>query len=114
MESSRPSEIRLEVSYGSSRVCEHDGCRDGQHDLRLVALAGIVCFVTSLVAINVFQRARQTKNRSRWIWIVTAGVAGGCGIWTARFISMLHRQQIGLVTAISEPPTWPCQRRQLR
>ena len=67
-------------------------CLDGQHDLRLVALAGFVCFVTSLVAIGLFQRARQTKNRSRWIWVATAGIAGGCGIWATHFISMLAYQ----------------------
>ncbi len=67
-------------------------CLDGQHDLRLVALAGMVCFVTSLVAINLFHRARQTKNRSRLLWIVSAGIAGGCGIWATHFIAMLAYQ----------------------
>ena len=64
-------------------------CLGGQHDLRLVVLAGVVCVITSLVAINLLHRARQTKSYSRWIWIVTAGVAGGCGIWATHFIAML-------------------------
>lgn len=67
-------------------------CLDGQHDLRLVALAGMVCFVTSLVAINLFHRARRTRNRSRLLWIVSAGIAGGCGIWATHFIAMLAYQ----------------------
>jgi diguanylate cyclase (GGDEF)-like protein/PAS domain S-box-containing protein len=67
-------------------------CIDTQHDLRLVALAAVVCFVTSLVTINLFQRARRSKNGSRWIWIATAGVAGGCGIWSTHFIAMLAYQ----------------------
>lgn len=61
-------------------------CLDGQHDLRLVALAGLVCFVTSLVVINIFHRARQTQTRARWIWIASTGLAGGCGTWATHFI----------------------------
>jgi diguanylate cyclase (GGDEF)-like protein/PAS domain S-box-containing protein len=64
-------------------------CLDTQHDLRVVALAAIVCFVTSLVAINLLQRARQTENGARRIWIVADGIAGGCGIWATHFIGML-------------------------
>src|SRR5215470_3758762 len=64
-------------------------CLTGEHDLRLVALAGIVCFVASLTAINLFHRARLTTHRTRAIWIVTAGAATGCGIWATHFIAML-------------------------
>jgi diguanylate cyclase (GGDEF)-like protein/PAS domain S-box-containing protein len=64
-------------------------CLGGQHDLRLVVLAAIVCFVTSLVAINLFHRARMTERRARIAWIVTAGTASGCGIWATHFIAML-------------------------
>ena len=46
-------------------------CLNGEHDLRLVILAVAVCFVTSLVAINLFQRARQDRKRSRWFWIAS-------------------------------------------
>jgi diguanylate cyclase (GGDEF)-like protein/PAS domain S-box-containing protein len=64
-------------------------CLGGEHDLRLVALAGIVCFVTSLIAINLFHRARVTRGRARVVWVATAGVASGCGIWATHFIAML-------------------------
>ncbi|HEX4411028.1 MAG TPA: EAL domain-containing protein [Xanthobacteraceae bacterium] len=64
-------------------------CLDGEHDLRLVGLAVAVCFVTSLVAVNLFQRARCDGKRSRWFWIATAGVVSGCGIWATHFIAML-------------------------
>lgn len=67
-------------------------CLDGQHDLRLVALAAVVCFITSVVTINVVQRALNTKDRSCGIWIATAGLAGGCGIWATHFIAMLAYQ----------------------
>ncbi len=64
-------------------------CLGGQHDLRLVALAEIVCFVTSFVAITLFHRAGVTKDRARLGWIATAGMASGCGIWATHFIAML-------------------------
>jgi diguanylate cyclase (GGDEF)-like protein/PAS domain S-box-containing protein len=64
-------------------------CLTGEHDLRLVALAGIVCFVASLTAINLFHRARLTTHRTRAIWIITAGAATGCGIWATHFVAML-------------------------
>jgi diguanylate cyclase (GGDEF)-like protein len=64
-------------------------CLSGQHDLRLVVLAGIVCFLASLAAISLFHRARATQGRTRAMWIVIAGAATGCGIWSTHFIAML-------------------------
>src|SRR5438105_2520089 len=64
-------------------------CLAGEHDLRLVVLAGIVCFLASLAAVNLFHRARATAGRARVIWTATAGAATGCGIWATHFIAML-------------------------
>jgi diguanylate cyclase (GGDEF)-like protein/PAS domain S-box-containing protein len=64
-------------------------CLAVEHDLRLVALAGVVCFVASLTAVSLFHRARQTAGRTRALWIVMAGAATGCGIWATHFIAML-------------------------
>ena len=64
-------------------------CLSGEHDLRLVVLAGIVCFLASLAAISLFHRARATQGRARAIWLVIAGAATGCGIWSTHFIAML-------------------------
>jgi diguanylate cyclase (GGDEF)-like protein len=64
-------------------------CLTAEHDLRLVGLAGIVCFLASLAAINLFHRAAATRGRSRAIWLATAGAASGCGIWATHFIAML-------------------------
>src|ERR1700730_359783 len=62
-------------------------CLTGEHDWRLVILAGIVCFLASLAAISLFHRARATGGRTRAIWTVTAGAATGCGIWATHFIA---------------------------
>jgi len=64
-------------------------CLGGEHDLRLVALAGVICFFASLVAINLFQHARATRGRPRSVWVGLAGAATGCGIWATHFIAML-------------------------
>jgi PAS domain S-box-containing protein len=64
-------------------------CLTEQHDWRLVTLAGIICFLTSLVAVSLFRRATATRGRTRTAWIVTAGVAAGSGIWATHFIAML-------------------------
>ena len=64
-------------------------CLGGEHDLRLVVLAGIICFTASLTAISLFHRARATDGRARALWILTAGIATGCGIWATHFVAML-------------------------
>lgn len=64
-------------------------CLAIEHDWRLVVVAGVVCFLASLTAISLFNRARATTRRARAIWIIAAGVATGCGIWVTHFIALL-------------------------
>src|SRR3954468_23468911 len=64
-------------------------CVTGEHDWRLVLLAGLVCFVASIVAVNIFHRALASQARTRLIWIGIAGAAIGYGIWATHFIAML-------------------------
>ena len=64
-------------------------CLTTQHDLRLVVVAGLVCYLASLTAITLFNRARSTAGRARVIWIAAAGAASGCGIWATHFLAML-------------------------
>jgi diguanylate cyclase (GGDEF)-like protein/PAS domain S-box-containing protein len=64
-------------------------CLGGEHDLRLVALAGVVCFLASLVAINLFCHVRATQGRARVKWVGLAGTAIGSCIWATHFIAML-------------------------
>jgi PAS domain S-box-containing protein len=67
-------------------------CLVTQHDWRLVVLAGIVCFLASLTAITLFNRARSTSGSARAVWIAAAGAATGCGIWATHFLAMLAYQ----------------------
>jgi methyl-accepting chemotaxis protein len=67
-------------------------CLTTQHDWRLVAVAGVVCFLASLTAITLFHRARSTKGYARIVWIAAAGAATGSGIWATHFLAMLAYQ----------------------
>ena len=64
-------------------------CLATEHDWRLVIVAGVICFLSSLTAISLFGRARAAAGRPRVTWVVAAGVATGCGIWATHFIAML-------------------------
>jgi diguanylate cyclase (GGDEF)-like protein/PAS domain S-box-containing protein len=64
-------------------------CLTSEHDWRLVLLAAIVCFLSSVTAVNLFRRARMTTGQARLCWLLTAGAATGCGIWATHFIAML-------------------------
>jgi NO-binding membrane sensor protein with MHYT domain/methyl-accepting chemotaxis protein len=64
-------------------------CLTTEHDWRLVAVAGFVCFLSSLTAIMLFNRARATAGHVRATWIAAAGAATGCGIWSTHFVAML-------------------------
>jgi diguanylate cyclase len=73
-------------------------CLTTEHDWRLVILAGVLCFLASLTAFNLFYRARATQGRARVTWSLIAGVATGCGIWATHFIAMLAYEP-GIATA---------------
>src|SRR5687767_1630980 len=64
-------------------------CLTTEHDLRLVVIAGLICFLASFTAISLFGRARALSGRARAAWIVGAGAATGGGIWATHFIAML-------------------------
>jgi diguanylate cyclase (GGDEF)-like protein len=64
-------------------------CLGYEHDLRLVALAGLVCLLACAAAVSLFHRARASQGRARLKWMALDAVAAGCGIWATHFIAML-------------------------
>src|ERR1700734_1852409 len=64
-------------------------CLTVDHDLRLVVLAGAVCFLASAVAVILFHRAQATTGRTQLVWLTLDAAAAGCGIWATHFIAML-------------------------
>ncbi len=63
-------------------------CAVGEHDYRLVLLAAVICYFTSLTALDLFRLARATRGRPTF-WVLLGGVAGGGGVWATHFIAML-------------------------
>ncbi len=68
------------------------GCLTHQHDLRLVALAGLLCFFACATAMSMITHAEASSGRIRLIWLIGAGLVTGCGIWATHFIAMLAYQ----------------------
>ncbi|MGF1608186.1 MAG: EAL domain-containing protein [Kiloniellales bacterium] len=64
-------------------------CLVEQHDLRLVLLAVVICGFATFTAINLLGRARVSVKSYRYLWLATAAVALGCGIWSTHFVAML-------------------------
>jgi len=68
------------------------GCVFEQHDLRLVALAGVLCLFACVAAMSMVGRARVAIDRPRYLWLLGAGTVAGCGIWSTHFVAMLAYQ----------------------
>jgi len=66
------------------------GCIFQQHDLRLVAVAAVLCALACATALSMIARARAADvGRARLIWLAGAGAVAGCGIWGTHFVAML-------------------------
>ncbi|HEX4302636.1 MAG TPA: MHYT domain-containing protein [Rhizomicrobium sp.] len=68
------------------------GCILEQHDLRLVALAGILCLFACATTMSMIRRARGGAGQTRTAWLIGAGIVAGSGIWGTHFIAMLAYQ----------------------
>jgi diguanylate cyclase (GGDEF)-like protein len=64
-------------------------CLTTEHDWRLVLLGGAVCFLSSMVAVSLFDRARDAGGRARAAWVALDALVSGAGIWATHFIAML-------------------------
>jgi len=53
----------------------------------LVGVAGVVCLLASLTALNLAYRAPETGSRSRTVWLVLAASAIGGAAWVAHVIA---------------------------
>lgn len=64
-------------------------CLVQEHNLRLVLVAGILCFMANLATVSFIGRARETNRIARFSWAAVAAGAGGFGIWSTHFVAML-------------------------
>src|SRR5688572_4938923 len=63
-------------------------CITGEHDFRLVLVAGTICLLAAFTAFSIFEQARRAQRRA-WVWTALAGFVAGTGIWATHFIAML-------------------------
>lgn len=63
-------------------------CLTGEHDVRLVLVAGTLCLLAAFTAFAIFQRARLATAR-RVAWFALVGFVSGIGIWSTHFVAML-------------------------
>ena len=63
-------------------------CIAGEHDFRLVLVAGSLCLLAAFTAFSIFEQARRAERRP-WAWTALAGFVAGTGIWATHFIAML-------------------------
>ncbi|QCI67691.1 bifunctional diguanylate cyclase/phosphodiesterase [Phreatobacter stygius] len=64
-------------------------CLAFEHNWWLVALAAIICFISSYSYVAIGRQARDARNGQRLGWILIAGAAAGFGIWSTHFVAML-------------------------
>jgi diguanylate cyclase (GGDEF)-like protein/PAS domain S-box-containing protein len=64
-------------------------CIVNQHDLRLVALAALICGISSFSAVNLLNHIARSTNRNRLAWLAISATSTGFGIWATHFIAML-------------------------
>ncbi|MGB3815559.1 MAG: EAL domain-containing protein [Shinella sp.] len=81
-------------------------CLAYEHDYTFVIAAAIVCVMTSVMTVRLFDRAGRIPSGRRLSWIVLSGMAGGAAIWTTHFVAMLgfqipvdHAFHVGLTIA---------------
>jgi signal transduction histidine kinase/NO-binding membrane sensor protein with MHYT domain/ActR/RegA family two-component response regulator len=63
-----------------------------QHDLRLVAVAALICVLASGTAFAFHARGMAASGALRWSWLSLSGLAAGSGVWATHFVAMLAYQ----------------------
>src|SRR4051794_35785174 len=63
-----------------------------QHDLRLVIVAGFICFLAAYPAFSLVGRAVEAGAKARAWWIGAGAFATGSGVWATHFIATIAFQ----------------------
>src|SRR3979411_315319 len=64
-------------------------CIATAHDLKLVALAALICVLASFAAINLLHHARKSHDHMRGVWLAGSAISTGFGIWATHFVALL-------------------------
>ena len=55
-------------------------CLVNEHDLRLVALAALICALASVTAVHLLKHVLKTSGIMRTVWLSVAAMSTGFGI----------------------------------
>ncbi|RVT96367.1 EAL domain-containing protein [Rhodovarius crocodyli] len=64
-------------------------CLTQEHDLRVVALAALICALGAYVTVRLFQQMREAEGKARDAWRLLGAMAAGPTIWCTHFVAML-------------------------
>ncbi|MBT2245439.1 EAL domain-containing protein [Sphingobium sp. BHU LFT2] len=79
-------------------------CIRDDHDLRLVAAAGLICAISAIAIVLFLRRARDTKNIDHIRWAIASGGVGGFGVWSTHFTAMMGYDP-GIILGYALVPT---------
>ncbi len=68
------------------------GCITGHHDLRLVAIAFLLCIFACWTSVSLLSRIHATQGRTRTFWIASTAFVFGAGVWATHFVGILAYQ----------------------
>ena len=74
------------------------------HNLLLVALAAVVCALSTFAGVTLLHHARRTEGPMQLAWIGIAAISVGFGIWATHFIAEMALE-IGIPTGYNIPLT---------
>jgi len=65
-------------------------CLATEHDLRLVLVAGLVCFLGCFTTFRIYSRMHSSSTPAvRAAWVLLIGMVAGCSVWATHFIAMI-------------------------
>jgi signal transduction histidine kinase len=65
-------------------------CITQEHDIWLVAVAGVICLLSTFTAFSLLRRTFAASSpRARLSWLAAAAIVDGSGVWTTHFVAML-------------------------
>ena len=76
---------------------------EGQYDPRLVVLSCFIAVFASFASLNLADRLRSSTGTTRLVWLSSASIALGGGIWSMHFVAMLA---LAMPIAIAYDITW--------
>lgn len=63
-----------------------------EHDLRLVALAGLICLLACFTGLTLISRTGKHGKTTSDPWLVASALVVGCGLWATFYVALLGFQ----------------------